>query len=108
MPEYPDPRAAEIYRRLLAAYGEPTWRPFYAPMDELVLTFLSQNTSDLNSGRAFEALRARYPAWQAVLDAPTEELAATIRSGGLSQQKAPRIQRALRRILEETLARHSR
>ena len=90
----PDDRAfaAEVYRRLLAAYGEPTWRPYYQPMDELVLTFLSQNTSDLNSGRAFEALKARYPTWQAVLDAPVEELAETIRSGGLAQQKAPRIQ----------------
>lgn len=103
MPEFADTRAfaAEIHRRLLAAYGEPTWRPFYQPMDELVLTFLSQNTSDLNSGRAFEALKARYPTWQAVLDAPVEELAETIRSGGLAQQKAPRIQQALRRILAE-------
>jgi len=99
----PDDRsfAAEVYRRLLIAYGEPTWRPYYQPMDELVLTFLSQNTSDLNSGRAFEALKARYPTWQAVLDAPVEELTETIRSGGLAQQKAPRIQRALRRILAE-------
>lgn len=103
MTEYDDPRlwAAEIYRRLLAAYSEPTWRPYYQPMDELVLTFLSQNTSDLNSGRAFEALKARYPTWQAVLDASVDELAETIRSGGLAQQKAPRIQKALRRILEE-------
>ena len=103
MSEFSDPSslAAEIYRRLSVAYGAPTWRPYYAPMDELVLTFLSQNTSDLNSGRAFEALRGRYPTWQAVLDAPMEELAATIRSGGLAQQKAPRIQRALRRILAE-------
>jgi endonuclease-3 len=99
----PDGRAfaAEVHRRLLVAYGEPTWRPYYQPMDELVLTFLSQNTSDLNSGRAFEALKARYPAWQAVLDAPTDELVETIRSGGLAQQKAPRIQKALRRILAE-------
>ncbi len=103
MIEFGDARqwAAEIYRRLLATYGQPTWRPYYQPMDELVLTFLSQNTSDLNSGRAFEALKARYPTWQAVLDAPVEELAETIRSGGLAQQKAPRIQKALRRILEE-------
>jgi endonuclease-3 len=99
----PDDRsfAAEVYRRLLIAYGEPNWRPYYQPMDELVLTFLSQNTSDLNSGRAFEALKARYPTWQAVLDAPAEELTETIRSGGLAQQKAPRIQAALRRIQAE-------
>jgi endonuclease III len=93
--------AAEVYRRLLAAYGEPDWRPHFQPMEELVLTFLSQNTSDVNSGRAFDALRTRYPAWREVMDAPTAELADTIRSGGLAQQKAPRIQNALRRILRE-------
>jgi endonuclease-3 len=93
--------AAEVHQRLLAAYGAPSWRPYYQPMDELVLTFLSQSTSDLNSGRAFEALKARYPTLQATLDAPVAELAETIRSGGLSQQKAPRIQKALRRILDE-------
>lgn len=97
----PTSHAAEIYRRLQDAYGAPDWRATYAPMDELVLTLLSQNTSDLNSGRAFAALRARYPTWQAVLDAPAAELAETIRSGGLAQRKAPRIQAALRRILAE-------
>ena len=93
--------AAAVHARLLETYGEPTWRPYYKPMDELILTLLSQNTSDINSGRAFEALRARYPRWQEVLDAPVEELAETIRSGGLAYQKAPRIQAALRRIKEE-------
>lgn len=100
-PMNPQALAGEVYRRLLVAYGKPDWRPRLLPVDELVLTFLSQNTSDLNSGRAFEALRARYSTWQAVLDAPTAELAETIRSGGLAQQKAPRIQNALRRILAE-------
>ncbi len=93
--------AHAIYHRLQDAYGAPTWRPQYAPMDELVLTFLSQSTSDLNSGRAFGALKARYPTWPAALNAPVEELAETIRSGGLARQKAPRIQAALRRILAE-------
>src|SRR5512136_540068 len=102
LPE-PDGRrlAAEVFRRLEVAYGHPPWRRSYPPIDELVLTFLSQNTSDLNSGRAFAALKARYPDWQQVLDAPVEELAETIRSGGLAYQKAPRIQKALRRIKEE-------
>ena len=93
--------AADIYHRLLETYGEPVWRAHYAPMDELVLTFLSQSTSDLNSGRAFDALKARYATWQELLDAPTSEVAAIIQPGGLAQQKAPRIQAALRRILEE-------
>jgi endonuclease-3 len=93
--------AGAIFERLRAAYGHPDWRPYYSPMDELILTFLSQNTSDLNSGRAFAALKARYPDWQTALDAPVDELAETIRSGGLAYQKAPRIQKALRRIKEE-------
>jgi endonuclease III len=93
--------AAEIYRQLDAAYGTPDWRPYYAPVDELVLTILSQNTNDVNSLRAFEALKAHYPTWHAVLAAPVDELTYTIRIGGLGPQKAPRIQAALSRILEE-------
>ena len=93
--------AAEIYRRLLDVYGYPNWRPDNAPLDELILTILSQNTSDVNSGRAFAALRARYADWQAVIDAPPDQVAETIRSGGLAQQKAPRIQAVLRRVLAE-------
>ena len=93
--------AAEIYRRLDETYGTPDWRPYYAPVDELVLTILSQNTNDINSLRAFEALKARYPTWQAVLAAPVDELAHTIRTGGLGPQKAPRIQAALQRIQNE-------
>ena len=103
MPDLTDLRnlAAQINHRLLAAYGVPTWRPHYEPVDELVLTFLSQSTSDVNSGRAFQALRARYPTWQAVLAAPLDDLVETIRSGGMARQKAPRIQAALRRIQAE-------
>ncbi|MDH7487033.1 MAG: endonuclease III [Anaerolineae bacterium] len=94
-------KAQAIYRLLVEEYGQPAWRRHYDPLSELVLTFLSQNTSDVNSHRAFEQLKARYPTWEAVVAAPTEELAAAIRSGGLADIKAPRIQEALQRILEE-------
>jgi endonuclease-3 len=102
-PPGPEARAhaAAVYERLQRAYGVPDWRPYYEPIDELVLTFLSQNTSDLNSGRAFVALRERYPTWQQVLDAPASDVADAIRSGGLADRKAPRIQTALRRIQAE-------
>ena len=94
-------KAETIYRLLVEEYGQPAWRQHYDPVSELVLTFLSQNTSDVNSHRAFAALQARYPTWEAVAAAPTEALADTIRSGGLADIKAPRIQEALQRILEE-------
>jgi len=93
-------KALTIYRLLVEEYGQPLWRR-RDPVKALVLTFLSQNTSDVNSHRAFEQLKARYPTWEAVLAAPVEEVAETIRSGGLAAIKAPRIQAALRRILEE-------
>ena len=62
------------------------------------MTVLSQHTSDLNSTRAFAGLRSRFKAWQEVLDAPTDEVAASIRSGGIAQVKAVRIQQILAEI----------
>jgi len=88
----------KIARLLEETYGYPEWRQWLPPVDELVCTILSQNTSDANRDRAFDALKERYPSWEAVRDAPVEALVETIRSAGLANQKAPRIQAALRII----------
>jgi endonuclease III len=88
----------EIIARLEQLYGTPEWKPRQNPLDELIHCILSQHTSDANSFRAYRLMRERYPTWEAVANAPVEELAATIRSGGLANQKAPRIQAALRAI----------
>lgn len=90
----------EIVDRLSALYGEPTWRPHGDPMTELVLTILSQNTSDTNSGRAFMRLKQCFPTWEEVMDAPLVELESAIAVGGLAKQKAPRIQASLRAVYE--------
>src|SRR5690606_31977431 len=82
-------------------YGTPLWRRGTPAMDELISCILSQNTSDTNRDRGFDALKARYPSWQAVMDAPLDELIETIRPAGLSKQKAPRIQAILQHILNE-------
>ena len=86
-----------VIDRLAAAYGAPSHRS-QPPLDELVMTVLSQNTSDMNSGRAYRALRDRYPRWDDVLEADPAELVETIRPGGLANQKGPRIQAILRRL----------
>jgi endonuclease-3 len=70
----------------------------WEPLEELILTILSQNTSDTNSGRAFEALRERYPTWQALAAARPQQVASVIRAGGLANTKAPRILAVLREI----------
>ena len=92
----------EVYDILEAYYGVPSRRQRLDGTSELIWTILSQHTSDLNAERAFAALSDRYESWQDVLDTPEDELAETIRSGGLARQKAPRIQQTLRSIRERT------
>jgi endonuclease III len=89
----------EIVTRLEALYGPSTWQPHGDPITELVLTILSQNTSDTNSGRAFMRLKADFPDWESVLAADEDEIARAIQVGGLAAQKAPRIKAALAEIV---------
>jgi endonuclease-3 len=94
-------KTTQIHRRLLEAYGEPSWRPHLDAVSELVSTILSQNTNDVNRDVAFERLRDRLPTWEEVRDAETEVVIEAIRPAGLANQKGPRIQEALRFITEE-------
>ena len=91
-------RIAEIVPRLEARYGVPKWFPRLHPLDELISCILSQHTSDINSFRAFDRLKAAFPTWESVIDATTEDVEESIRCGGLAKSKAPRIQAVLRAI----------
>ncbi len=90
-----------IDSRLLEEYGDkiPS-EPRPDPLDELVLTILSQNTNDVNRDRAYNKLRGRFPKWEDVLDAPVEKIEDAIRVGGLAGQKSTRIKRILGEIKE--------
>src|SRR5512133_4169436 len=77
---------------LAETYGFPTWRPELPPVDELVCTILSQSTSDVNRDKAFTQLKAKFPTWEAVRDAPVEQVIDSIRPAGLADTKGPRIQ----------------
>ena len=98
------PPGARRIRRVLALLRERQGpfaaKPRLPPVDELVATVLSQNTSDVNSDRAFAGLRARFPDWETVARAPVGAVADAIRVGGLAQLKAPRIQHILATIEE--------
>ena len=67
-------RLRRIVDKLAAEYGRPVLRPHWAPVDELVLTVLSQNTNDRNRDVAYGRLRERFPSWDAVRHAPLEEI----------------------------------
>ncbi len=88
----------EIYLRLSRRFGplDPPRR--LDPIDELIITVLSQNTSDVNRDRAYAAMRQRFPTWEALATADSTELVAAIRPGGLANIKAPRLLSILNEI----------
>lgn len=94
-------RALQVHETLLKVFGEPIWRNPLPAIDELVSTILSQNTNDVNRDRAFEALRAKFPTWEAVRDAKEKDVVEAIKPAGLANQKGPRIQQVLKAITEE-------
>ena len=96
-------KALLVHERLCAAYGCPI--AFFHdldPLSELVSSLLSHRTKNRDSGRAFRQLRARFPTWPEVRDAPVGEVEAAITPATWPEQKAPRIQAILREIGERT------
>lgn len=91
-------RVRRIRDRLRELYGRPAAPPHGHGLDELILTVLSQSTNDRNRDVAFLRLRARFPTWEEVRDAPNEEVEAAIRPGGISKVKSRRIQEILRAL----------
>ncbi len=95
--EPPTPR--EVIDLLAAQYGELPRRPHRDPVDELVLGVLSQNTSDVNSDRAFAQLKRIFPTWQSVIEAPASQVEDAIRPGGLAPTKSLRIKAMLAEVM---------
>jgi endonuclease III len=92
VPKRPDRRRLLAIRdRLRREYGRPVLHAHRAPVDELVLTVLSQNTNDRNRDVAYHRLRERFPTWEDVRRAPVADVEDAIRPGGLAPTKAVRI-----------------
>src|SRR5579863_10492185 len=96
-------RVRRVRNRLRELYGIPTAPPHGRPLDELILTVLSQSTNDRNRDVAFLRLRERFAArpgsrvsWETVRDAPLAAVEEAIRPGGISRVKSVRIQAILR------------
>ena len=94
-------KISKIIELLQKEYGNIHWVPRTDPLSELILTILSQNTSDHNSRRAFDSLLNRFGSWEAVAEGKVEDVAEAIKFGGLAQVKAPRIKMVLQQIREQ-------
>jgi endonuclease-3 len=92
-------KALAIHARLCPVYGCPI--PYFHsldPVSELVSSLLSHRTRNAESGRAFKALRARFPDWDAVIAAEVPEIEAAIAGVTWPELKAPRIRDVLRAL----------
>ncbi|HYE21849.1 MAG TPA: hypothetical protein VEA69_25645 [Tepidisphaeraceae bacterium] len=95
------PKLLEVHEILCRTYGCPI--PYFHhldPLSELISSLLSHRTKNADSGRAFKALRAAFPTWSAVRDAPTADVERAIAAVTWPELKAPRIQQVLRRLTD--------
>ncbi len=82
-------------------YFRPRFAPRYPPVEELVFTILSQNTTDINSVRALDSLRKKYPGWEDASLAPVLEIEDAIRMSGIAGPKSRYIKETLSALLAE-------
>lgn len=97
-------RIADAHRLLAGRYGiggHCAHEGLPDPISNLVLTILSQNTTDANRDRAYASLMARFKTLAAIETGDESDVEASIRVGGLPKAKARSIQGALRRLREE-------
>lgn len=94
-------KALQVHQCLIRVFGDRLKIARLDPISQLVSTIISQNTNDTLRDQAYDSLRERFPTWEQVRDAPEAEVIQAIKIAGLSQQKGPRMQAALRRITEE-------
>ncbi|XP_073298372.1 putative DNA glycosylase At3g47830 isoform X2 [Primulina huaijiensis] len=70
-------------------------------LDGLIRTVLSQNTTEVNSERAFGNLKCAFPTWEQVLAAESKGIEDAIRCGGLAPTKSSCIKNLLNCLLQQ-------
>lgn len=93
-------KPSELIAILDETYARAPQQGSHAPIFELVLTLLSQHTSDHNSGQAMHRLIEAYPTWDEILAAPVEGIEDAIRPGGLAPTKSKRLHALLTEVKE--------
>ena len=96
------PDVVTLLKLLIGAYGDRNWTKRLEPVSELILTILSQNTSDINSHRAFKSLTGSSHNWEKIAGWETGKIAGAIRAGGLADVKARYIKQVLQALQKET------
>jgi endonuclease-3 len=98
----PKDKIVEMYPILLESYGgRPLKPPRRDPMTELIMTILSQRTTNANEKLAFDRMWERYGSWEKIRDADVNELTNLIAPSNYAEAKAPHIKATLEQIIRE-------
>ena len=81
--------------------GVPEWDGPEDVLECLILTILSQNTTDVSRDKGYAQLRKKYPSWEQVLRARNKSIEEQIRIVGLGKQKAETIKNFLKWLNNE-------
>ena len=92
---HPKEKAQLVSNALEALYGIPEPDLQGDVLECLILTILSQNTTDINRDKGFATLKERFPTWGDVLEANVEAIAEAIKIAGLHAQKSRTIKNFL-------------
>ena len=76
-------------------FGIPTWDGTEDVLECLILTILSQNTTDVSRDKGYAQLREKFPTWEDVLNADADAVEETIKIVGLGKQKTETIKNFL-------------
>lgn len=96
----PERKTVPVLRALDERYGPKERGSRGEPLAVLIRGVLSQNTSDVNSGRAYRSLMDEFGGWKEIAGATPRRIARAIESGGLADQKARTIQSIMRWLSE--------
>ncbi len=94
-------KARQVYELLVARYGAVPLKPRRQPMHELISTILSHRTTQHNEAVAYDRLWKRFGSWEAIRDAPLDQLVEAISPSNFAEVKAPYIQGTLKQIIAE-------
>jgi endonuclease-3 len=94
-------KAQTVCERLVALYGAQPLVPRREPMHELISTILSHRTTQENEDVAYRNMWKRFGSWEAIRDAPVDELTEALSPANFPEVKAPYIKGALEQIFAE-------
>lgn len=94
-------KAEYISDTLEELLGIPTWDGTEDVLECLILTILSQNTTDVSRDKGYAQLRSKFPTWEDVLNADANAVEEAIKIVGLGNQKTETIKNFLSWLQEK-------